>query len=256
MEWTSLLLIAVTSFGASLLTFFAGFGLGTILLPVFALFFSVHEAVALTAIVHLLNNLFKFSIVGKYMHYQTIIRFGLPAIPFAFLGSYLLGFLPEIPFFTSSIIRFSWLKIVIGFLLIFFSLFDIIPSLKKLTIDKKYLSIGGVLSGFFGGLSGHQGALRSAFLIKLGLEKQVFIATGIAIACLIDLSRLAVYANSNQLLKVGITNRWMLLVAVLSAFIGAYMGNQYLKKLTLRWLQQLVGVGLIIFGLLLIVGIL
>ncbi len=51
--------IPVVALLASLLTFFSGFGLGTILLPVFALFFPVDIAVALTAIVHLLNNLFE-----------------------------------------------------------------------------------------------------------------------------------------------------------------------------------------------------
>ncbi|HNB58476.1 MAG TPA: sulfite exporter TauE/SafE family protein, partial [bacterium] len=46
------LLIAIAAFTASALTFFSGFGLGTILMPVFALFFPVHTAVALTAVVH------------------------------------------------------------------------------------------------------------------------------------------------------------------------------------------------------------
>lgn len=41
-----------------------------------------------------------------------------------------------------------------------------------------WLPLGGLLSGFFGGLSGNQGALRSAFLLKAGLSKEAFIATG------------------------------------------------------------------------------
>ena len=45
-----------------------------------------------------------------------------------------------------------------------------------------FLAAGGLLSGFLGGLSGHQGALRSAFLIKCGLSKEVFIASGVVIA--------------------------------------------------------------------------
>ena len=35
-----------------------------------------------------------------------------------------------------------------------------------LALPSRWLALGGVLSGFFGGLSGNQGALRSAFLLK------------------------------------------------------------------------------------------
>jgi uncharacterized membrane protein YfcA len=58
-----LLLVAFTVIGGSILTFFSGFGLGTLMLPVMALFFPVDLAVIATAIVHLANNLFKFGLV-------------------------------------------------------------------------------------------------------------------------------------------------------------------------------------------------
>ena len=49
---------------ASGVTLFSGFGLGTVLMPAFALFFPVPVAIAATAVVHLANNLFKFVLVG------------------------------------------------------------------------------------------------------------------------------------------------------------------------------------------------
>lgn len=55
----SYLIICSVAFVASGLTFFSGFGLGTLLLPAFALFFTVEKAIALTAVVHFLNGLFK-----------------------------------------------------------------------------------------------------------------------------------------------------------------------------------------------------
>jgi hypothetical protein len=48
--------------------------------------------------------------------------------------------------------------------------------------------VGGILSGFFGGLSGIQGAIRSAFLVKSGLKKEAYIATGVVIACFVDIN--------------------------------------------------------------------
>ena len=244
---------------ASGLTFFSGFGLGTILLPVFALFFPVDISVALVAIVHFLNNLFKLSLIGKKASKQVLLKFGGPAILAAFAGAYLLTLLSETqPLLSYSLAGHSFeitpLKLVIALLLFVFALFDIIPKLVRLNFDPKYLPLGGALSGFFGGLSGHQGALRTAFLIRAGLSKEAFIGTGIAISVLIDISRLTVY--SADILKTGDSIDYtLLLAATLSAFTGAVIGNRMLKKITIESLHLVVGVMLLIFAVLLAAGI-
>ena len=61
----SFLIICAVAFTASGLTLFSGFGLGTLLMPAFALFFPIEVAVAATAIVHLANNIFKVGLVAK-----------------------------------------------------------------------------------------------------------------------------------------------------------------------------------------------
>ena len=63
---------------------------------------------------------------------------------------------------------------------------EIVPWFQQFAIDRKYLAVGGVLSGFFGGLSGHQGAFRSIFLLRSGLWTEAFIASNIAIAILVE----------------------------------------------------------------------
>jgi uncharacterized membrane protein YfcA len=121
--------------------------------------------------------------------------------------------------------------------------------------DKKYLPIGGVLSGFFGGISGHQGALRSAFLIRTNLSKEAFIATGVVIACLVDVSRLSVYIP--QIIENKITLDYTLLtLATLSAFFGNYFGNILLQKTTIKSLQNIVAIMLMMYSVLLILGVL
>jgi uncharacterized membrane protein YfcA len=111
---------------------------------------------------------------------------------------------------------------------------------------------GGMLSGFFGGLSGHQGALRSAFLIKCGLSKESFIATGVVIACLVDITRISVYASHFSLASAG--NNVLLFAAILSAFLGAFIGNRLMKKVTLRTIQVLVAIMLLGIALALLLG--
>ncbi len=252
-------IIGIVALFASALTFFSGFGLGTILLPVFAIFFPIDLAVALTAIVHFLNNIFKLFLTVKNLDKDILLKFGLPSIVAAFIGALLLNYLSHLqPLFSwnysGKTFEVTPIKLIIALLLMFFALFDIIPKLKNLQFSKKYLPIGGLISGFFGGLSGHQGALRSAFLIRAGLPKETFIATGIAIACLIDITRLSVY--SKNILSVKDTIDWKLvLLATLSAFIGAFFGNKFLKKITIDSVQMIVSVALIIFAVFLGLGI-
>lgn len=247
------IIICATALLASLLTFFSGFGLGTILLPVLALFFPIDIAIALTGIVHLLNNLFKLILVGKYAVLKVILKFGLPAMIAAYAGAELLLTLTEIEPIASysigeSVFYITPVKLIIAILMITFSVVELLPKFKQLQFKENKLFIGGVLSGFFGGLSGHQGALRSAFLIKLGLSKESFIATGVMIACLIDFTRLSVYFN--RFIGSGVSdNLYLLTSATLAAFVGAYFGNKLLKKVTLNFIQTFVAVMIMIIAI-------
>ncbi|HCY40229.1 MAG TPA: hypothetical protein DHV48_02595, partial [Prolixibacteraceae bacterium] len=85
-----IIIIAVAAFITAILTFFSGFGLGTILAPVFAIFFPIDVAIALTGVVHFSNNLFKIALVGKKADKAVLLRFGIPAILASFLGAWLL----------------------------------------------------------------------------------------------------------------------------------------------------------------------
>lgn len=251
-------LIALVAASASLLTFFTGFGLGTILLPIFLFFYPVELAVALTAIVHFLNGLFKTGLMGLHANRSVVLRFGIPALVFAFAGASLLVYLSTFPIhiqykLIGIPLATSPVKIVIGLLLLIFALAEIIPAGKQTPKGKSWLYIGGALSGFFGGLSGHQGALRSAFLIRLGMTKETFVGTGIIIALLIDITRLPVYLREfdrSEIVKV-----WpVLLTASLAAFAGAYLGSTLLKKVTLRFVQYFVTVGVAVIGIMLALG--
>lgn len=253
------LIICLVSLLGAGLTLFSGFGLGTILLPVFGLFFPIEIAIVLTALVHFLNNLFKFFLFGKSADKSVVLKFGLPAIIFSFIGAYVLNLLTETnPLyeytFNDKIFQVTPLKLIIGILLILFSLFDFIPRLKNLEFEKKHLTIGGVLSGFFGGISGHQGALRSAFLVRSGLSKQSFIATGVVIACLVDISRLSVYVPKIINNEIALDFK-LIAFATLSAFIGVYFGNKLLEKTTYKTIQNVVALLLLVYGGLLIGGI-
>jgi uncharacterized protein len=248
-----MLAIAIIAFLAAMLTFFSGFGLGTILLPAFAFFVPLDMAVALTAIVHLLNNLFKFALVYKHIDYKIVRQFGSFAVISAFIGAFCLNYLDTNTVLyqyslNGNIFDIVLLKLVMAAIMLFFALYELVPSLRNKTFDTRYLPVGGILSGFFGGLSGHQGALRSAFLLRANLEKQAFIATGVAIACLIDFTRLAVYSQKIQNTTEQLDYK-ILVISILAAFAGSYFGSKFIEKITIARVQISVAILLIIFAL-------
>jgi uncharacterized membrane protein YfcA len=160
----SFIIIPLTALIASILTFFSGFGLGTILLPVFTIYYPAPIAVGLTAIVHFLNNAFKIGLVYKHINWKVVLKFGIPSLIAALLGALVLERLSESTLhlyayqLNNHSFQITLFNVLIGTLIIFFSLFEIIPYFKNLSFNESKLTVGGLLSGFFGGLSGHQGA--------------------------------------------------------------------------------------------------
>jgi uncharacterized membrane protein YfcA len=251
----SLLLIPAAALAASLVTLISGFGLGTLLLPVFALFFPLEVAILLTAVVHLLNNGFKLTLLWKDIHWRTVMLFGVPGILGAYLGAMLMLSLGTRPTLYQGVLHpVDPLDLVIAGLMLVFGLFELSKTLNRLSLPPNWLVPGGLTSGFFGGLSGHQGALRSVFLLRSGLAKEAFIASGVAIACLVDLTRLPTYLRGGAL--TDIQEQWPLLfAATLAAFIGAWWGRKLIPKVTMRAVQLTVGVLILAIAVLLSTGI-
>lgn len=257
-----LILIGAIALLTSGLTLFSGFGLGTLLMPVFALFFPVPLAIAATAVVHFANNLFKFGLLAKQADWRVVVRFSVPAAIAAMVGASLLTLFDKMPplaryTLNESNFEITVVKAVIGILIVAFSLLELWPRFQALAFPSRWLPLGGMLSGFFGGLSGNQGALRAPFLIKAGLSKEAFVATGVVSAIIVDASRLIVYgtgiaanylAQSQQLIAP-------VVVGALCAFIGSFAGRQVLRKVTLRAVQMIVALAMLLIGIGLVSGL-
>ncbi|MBQ4820145.1 sulfite exporter TauE/SafE family protein [Aquimarina sp. MMG016] len=254
-----IIIISIVAFLVSILTFFSGFGLGTILTPVLMIFFPVEIAIALTGLVHFFNNVFKLFLVGKNADKGVLLRFGIPAVIAAMAGAWLLLHIPDVkPLFVYEAFDRTFevypVKFIISILLIIFASMDLIPYFKNLQFGKDKLPLGGALSGFFGGLSGNQGALRTAFLIKAGLSKEAFIGTAVVVSTFVDFTRLSVYATRITTSGLG-ENLTLVICATLSAIAGAYLGNILLKKMTLQFLQAIVAIMLITISIALGAGL-
>lgn len=262
---TAYIAVALTALFAAGLTLYSGFGLGTLLLPVFALFFPAEMAVVATAMVHGANNVFKVSLLGRKADRDVVLKFGLPAIAAAVLGALALGWVAQsgssltIEVNDEAYFEITPVKLVIGLLMIGFALFELVPRFRLLEFDRRYLPLGGVLSGFFGGLSGHQGALRSAFLAKTGLTTERFVASNAAIGFLVDLTRISVYVALFTAAggHVSDFSGWpLVMTGAVSAFCGVLLGKRFLHKVTMASVQTLVGILLFGVGVALVTGLL
>ena len=260
MDWV---IVSLTALLAAALTLWSGFGLGTLLMPVFAVFFPLPVAVAATAVVHLANNLFKLALTAKNADWRVAMRFGIPAALAALAGAALLQATSVLPVVAEyrlgeRICQVTVLKLAMAAVILGFAGYELHPRWSKVAFDAKWLPWGGGLSGFFGGLSGHQGALRSAFLLRAGLSKEAFIATGVVGAVIVDTVRLGVYGAGfyGGLFVLLDPDAWTLVgAASVAAFLGSFLGAKWVAKVTLRNVQVIVAVLLGVLAVALAAGL-
>jgi len=227
-------------------TFFSGFGLGTIMLPVLMISYETEIAILATAIIHVSNNILKFVLLKKHIDYTVFLKIGITSAVFALIGASFLHYLSGLTGLLNSIL---------GVLIILFALIELNPKQILGTISGSYLWIGGALSGLFGGVSGHQGAIRSAFLVKSGLSKASYIATGTAVSLLVDFSRIPIYLDMDKVLN-RLDSEFVLHLStlVVAALTGTFIGRKYLEKTTKQTVQIVVAIFLLLFGVYMIIG--
>jgi uncharacterized membrane protein YfcA len=259
-------IVCLTSLVVAGLALFSGFGLGTLLMPAFALFFPVEVAVAATAVVHLANNLFKVGLIGKWADWSVAARFAVPAAIAAVFGALLLGRVSDAPAGARGVHAGRTLVLAHSGEAPDRSAHLCLraarggPALERLSLDRRFVPVGGTLSGFFGGLSGHQGALRSAFLVRLGLGREALLGTMAVAAVVVDVSRLAVYGATFFARDVAALRArdgfGLVGAATLAAFVGTFAGSRLVKKVTLRTVHRIVTGMLLLLALALSAGLL
>lgn len=246
-------LVALLSAALGAITLVSGFGLGTVLLPAFAAIFPIEVAIAATGIVHFVNNLFKLGLVGRFASRSVVLRFGIPAVIAAAVGAGLMSLIADIPplavYNVAGIeARITGLKLVIAALLATFAALELSPWYRRLAFPRSMLPVGGTLSGFFGGISGMQGALRAPFLLRAGLDRDQFVGTANVISTIVDAARLAAYAagftwlarTRDYAVLTEPRTLWLVGFACAAACVGSVAGSRLLNKVTLHTVRFIV----------------
>ena len=228
--------ICLAAFLVAAMVLMSGFGLETLLTPLFVVFYDIKIAVFLVAIIHFSNNLFKLGLFFRHLDWAILKRFGAISIAGAFVGSLLQAELES-----------ETLKIGLGILLVILGTVEFLPPRFSWSLPKRLDPLGGFLSGLLGGVLGNQGAVRSAYLLNYSLSKEAFVATATIIACLIDATRIPIYLLSyyNE-----IAMAWPYLIAtILAAFFGTLIGKSLLDIVSLGAFRRVVAGSVVVVGI-------
>lgn len=221
---------------ASALTVPAGFGLSTMLTPIALLFMSPHEAVTVVAIIHVIHNGAKYISLRDYVDFKAVKHYGVWLIIGSILGAVLNNNVSQKP-----------LLAIIGICLVILPILTLSERWTNYKIPEANDRIGGFGSGFMGGLSGHQGALRAMFLTRRLRDKMNYAATASILALCVDLSRIPVYLffrydDIMEYLELTI-------ILVIAALIGVNIGKRWLESMKNIWVHNLVMSGIISSGI-------
>lgn len=237
MDVALVLLSLGATFLAAALTVPAGFGLATMITPVVFLWLEPHEAVAVVAIVHGSHNAWKLKVLRESVDYSAVRRFGWAMVVGALLGAAL-----------NTVVESEPLLLVVGIALIILPLLSVTERWTNFRLPEAEDRIGGFGSGFFGGLTGHQGALRAMFLQKRLPDKAEYAATAAVLALVVDLTRIPVYVALGgwQILDAGA----LIVGLVFAAILGVQLGKRWLKKWKSERIRNGILVAIVASGLL------
>lgn len=212
-----------------------GFGTSTIMVPVMLLHYPMPETLFFVGIIHFFGNVWKLLLFRSGFRWRLVLSFGVPGVAATFLGASLV--------FNISTAALSK---ILGLFLILYVIYLFVKSSFNIKPSATVGACGGALSGFFAGVFGIGGAVRSLFLTAFDLPKAVYISTAGAIALFIDMTRLTTYfANGARLSTLLLYGLPLFLPA---SFLGAALAKRIVDRIPQQDFRKIVAVFLFLMG--------
>jgi uncharacterized protein len=218
-----------------------GFGIGSLMTPLLLMRFSTPVAVGIVALPHLIATAVRLGRHRAAVDRGVLLRFGLPSVIGGVAGGVLQG-----------AFRSDALMAVLGALLILTGVANLTHGFGRWQPSLALAAVMGLLSGLFGGLVGNQGGLRAAGLSAFKLEPRAFLATGTAVAVLIDVARTPFYLwrGGDVLLQLWIP----IVVATIGCLAGTIAGERLFLRLSQETYRRVIGIAVIILGVWLLIA--
>jgi uncharacterized protein len=192
---------------------------------------------------HFLGTSVRFWLLKSKVNRKILIRFGLLSAAGGLTGALLHSFFVG-----------NFLLVIFAVILILAGILGVLQVYSRLRFGKIGAAIAGLASGFFGGLVGEQGGIRSVALLNFSVEKEVFIATATATGLIVDMVRMPVYFITG----FGQVSQFLLILLLSSVAVvaGTLAGSFVLKRIPEESFKRIVSLLILLLGIfLLIVGL-
>ncbi|HUI84516.1 MAG TPA: sulfite exporter TauE/SafE family protein [Candidatus Binatia bacterium] len=229
------ILLTLAGIVAGAIAAISGFGIGSILTPLLAMWIGTRLAVALVSIPHFIGTALRFAVIRRHVDRHVLWSFGITSAAGGLAGALLHIWL-----------RSAVLGYILGALLVFAGITGITGIAARMRFGRRAGWIAGALSGIFGGLVGNQGGIRSAALLGFSLQRDAFVATATAIALLVDVFRMPVYAalQYRQMLA-----HWPLAaIAAAGVVAGTLSGKWMLRRIPQNVFRRIVAAIILALG--------
>ena len=227
--------VAIASIVAGGIASVAGFGIGSILTPVFNTHVDMRLAVAAVSIPHVVATAVRFWRMRRDTSRRVLKTFGVMSAAGGLTGAVLQRHA------TSPL-----LMVVFAALLVFVGLAGLTGVSDRLRFGRTTGWIAGAASGLLGGLVGNQGGVRSAALLGYDLSPAAFVATATAIGLIVDAARMPVYVVTDGRRLVELAPA--IIVATAGVVAGTIVGERILKRIPPRLFRRLVALLVLALG--------
>src|SRR5262245_30634566 len=232
--WMLLLTAAAAVIGGGIASI-AGFGIGSVLTPVFAVQTGTRLAVAAVSIPHFVATALRFWMLRRHVDRRILWSFGLTSAAGGLTGALL-----------QSRAGNPALTFVFGGLLVFAGVTGLVGIADRFRFRGWAGWTAGALSGFLGGLVGNQGGIRSAAMLGFDVSPQAFVATATAAALFVDAARVPVYL-ATQGAQIG--KLWPLVAtATVGVLIGTLLGKRVLQRIPQPVFRRAVSAIILVLG--------
>ena len=228
-------LVAIAAVIAGAIASVSGFGIGSILTPVFDTRVDMRLAVAAVSIPHLVATAVRFWRMRQDTDWRVLRTFGAMSAAGGLTGALLQQS-------TTSPV----LMIVFACVLMFVGVAGLTGVSERLRFGRIAGWVAGAVSGLLGGLVGNQGGVRSAALLGYDLSPAAFVATATAVGLIVDAARMPVYVvnDGRRLMDIAPT----IAVATAAAVGGTVAGEHILARIPRPLFRKLVALLVLALG--------
>jgi uncharacterized protein len=218
-----------------------GFGIGSLLTPLLVTRLEPDVAVGVVALPHLVATAVRFIQHRRWIDRKVLLQFGPPSAVGGVMGALMQGALHSPALVT-----------ILGILLVSTGIATLTRGFGGWQPRSATAMVMGLASGIFGGLVGNQGGLRAAGLSAFNLQPRQYLATGTAVALLIDLARTPVYLARGGAGLLPLAGP--ILVATMGCLAGTVAGERMFLRISPARYRRVIGFAVLILGVWLLVA--